>query len=118
MLLAMLQQEISPPIPSITVDLAKLLRNHRQTLNSVCCAGETDSEDEQSMLVYRMACSAITATEPMEITTDFTDPSSAFLQAQEEFVDKVGDVNATAEVFQSLCMPAMDADHLEMTIIW
>lgn len=52
----------------------------------------------------------------MDITTDFTDPSNAFLQEQEEFMNKVGDANSTAEVFQNLCMPAMDADHLDMTL--
>lgn len=79
-------------------------------------AGETDSAGEESQLVYRMACSSIAGIEPMDISIAISDASSTFLQEQEAFVGRVEDADATADLFQHLCMPAMDADHLEMTI--
>jgi hypothetical protein len=50
------------------------------------------------------------------ISSDLDREDSPFLRSQAEFVAKVGDATSNAGLFESLCLPAMDADHLEVTL--
>lgn len=78
-------------------------------------AGESDSEGDAAVLVYRMACTLL-STEVETISTDLKSAKSDFITQQNEFVAKVGDAASNAQLFQSLCLPATDADHLEVTL--
>lgn len=78
-------------------------------------AGESDSEVDSAVLVYRMACTSLSV-EAETISTDLKFASSGFLKEQNELVAKVGDASSNAQLFQSLCLPATDADHLEVTL--
>lgn len=67
------------------------------------------------MLVYRMACSLL-PTQSESISTDLNADASEFLKQQDAFVAKVGNAGSNAELFKDLCLPAIDADHLEFNL--
>lgn len=67
------------------------------------------------MLVYRMACSLL-PTQSESISTDLNADESEFLKQQDAFVAKVGNAGSNAELFKDLCLPAIDADHLEFNL--
>jgi hypothetical protein len=82
------------------------------------CAGEPEGPGgESATLVYCMACSQL-STQPEVIARDLpgTGADMQFLAAQSAFVDKLGNASASAAVFSSLCLPAVDADHLDLTL--
>lgn len=90
-------------------------QNFQIIVNASNFAGESDSEADQAVLVYRMACSSILP-QADTISTDINQASSAFINEQKDFVARMGDATSQAQLFESLCLPAVDADHLEVTL--
>lgn len=78
-------------------------------------AAEVDTAQDAAVVVYRMACSTLPTT-PETIATDMNIARSAFLESQDAIVAQVGDANRNAALFKDICLPAMDADHLELDL--
>lgn len=78
-------------------------------------AGESDSDTDAAVLVYRMACSSLSV-QTETISSDIGSATSEFISQQQLFVAKVGDATSNAQLFESLCLPAIDADRLEVTL--
>jgi hypothetical protein len=61
-----------------------------------------------------MACSKLNST-PEELT-DLGSAQSQYLTEEANFVTLVGDPQSNAKIFETLCLPAVDADHLSIDL--
>ena len=124
---------LSPPFPPCFTNSTRVLglvsdtvttpmflpQQHSQSRHpshgGAAVAEEEERPADEAVLVYRLACSAVSAT-PQTINPDLQAPGNEYVAQQETFVADVANADAASKLYKQLCVPAVDADSLTMQL--